>query len=477
MSNKFTPAELALISRRIKAINEGRILHPGQKRVISSIFQKGCKRILILAGRSWGKSMVSMYAASRLACIPGKAAFIIGPTRKQQKEIMWEPTDGIKSYFPKEFNATFAETEQRVELPWQSFIKIDGSENHQSFRGTPYDLMVIDEAQDFDWRFYEAAYFNLSKRNGTLVVIGTMSIDLENPFMKLWMEALRDPDWLVINAPSSDNPAPQVQAWLKSEKPKYLARGDGARWSREVECKYETGGLEAVIPMFDRNIHVKPPDWFRPRLEVGRRHIEHWTLFDPGTKSVFGILYSALNRDTGEVYLLDEVYERNPARTTNRVIWERNQVIEHANYLDNRPVHRYYDEAAAWFAVNIAAEFGIGLSPTTKSSRDKLDDISVIKDAFLAGKLYISEKCVNLISEITSWRTDAEGKIVDGKDHLLDCLRYFFRMSNYSLQPAPKDYDLFALGDRVSRTQSMEEFAPRFDTEVDTSLNEDIWLS
>lgn len=468
---------IALIAQRISDVTSAcnRELHAGQKKVVSEVFEKGKKRIIIMAGRSWGKSLVCHYILSRLLCFPGKSGFMIGPTRKQQKEITWEPFDGIKSFFPNRLNVTFSETEQRLECPWGSFGKIDGSENHQSFRGVPYDLMIMDEGQMCDWRFYDSAYPNLSKRNGVLIVIGTMDLDLNNPFMRLWKEAQEDEDWCCIKAPSWENP--HIRAWLEKEKKKYIARGESAEWEREFECNYVVGGKRAVYPMFNPEKHCRPAEWIKDRISRDAHKLEYYTLFDPGTSTVFAALFCAINRDTSEIFVLDEIYETNAAYTTPRLMWNKSMGMERVLYHPSVVPIRVYDEAAAWFGNAIAVEFGEGLVPSGKASRDKADDIGVIKDAMLNDKLWAADHCINFIREHSSWQTDDNGRPREkGPDHTLDLLRYLVRASCYSLNPSSLQYHAPDMPSwmRPSRKMGMEEITPVATNEVETDFD-DLW--
>jgi hypothetical protein len=423
-------------------------------------------------------SMVCEYASGRMSCFPGRSSYIIGPTRKQQKEIMWEPTDsrGLKHFFPASFKPKFTETENRIEVPWNSFVKIDGAEMHQSYRGIPFDLMVLDEAQDQDPRFYRAVYPSLLKKKGTIVVIGTMSADLNNWFMQLWQEVKTDPDWLVLNAPSWDNP--HVHDFLQHEKNKYFRRGDVAEWMREFEAVYAVGGKKSVLPMYDPKVTCKPPEWIKARLDELKGKLEYWTIFDPGSKSVFAVLFLALCRDTSEVFAIDEIYEKDPMRTTPRIMIEEAKRKEAIHYQPGAQVFRVYDEAAAWFGIAAAVEQQYPMMPTTKASRDKMDDIGIIKDALLAQKLHVSDLCQKLTEEATSWQTDDNGKPIDKNDHLLDDLRYFTRMSGYTLNPVAIEvsFNNFSEEQRgLVKPNGLDDFSPEIDSMVDCSFDESIW--
>ena len=411
-------------------------LHPKQQIIYDEIFLNNRKRVLVVAGCSFGKSAVEGAVAMGMGCFPNKSSFIIGPTRKQQKEVMWEGRDSIKELVPMSFGAKFMESESRIEFPeWGSFIKIDGSENYDAFRGVAGDLWLFDEAQMCDFRFYDAIYPRLSKRNGALVVVGTMVRDLNNRFMQLWREAQSDPDWLVIHAPSADNPSENVQEFLKKEKDKYLKRGDHATWALEFDCVYMPGGKDAVYPQYDPKKHNRPRDWFTPRVDRELSNIDFFTCFDPGSTSVFAVLLCAINRDTAEIYVLDEVYEKNKNMTTPRTIWSITSLLEKKWFRGKTPV-RIFDEAAAWFGIQMGSELNIGLVPAQKNSRDKMDDIGLIKDAIAASKFFVNmDDCPRFIEEMLSYETDENGRPKEKNDHQMDNCRYIVRVGGYTMNP------------------------------------------
>lgn len=413
-------------------------LHKAQQRIVDEIYLNNRKRVLVVAGCSWGKSALEKALAMEMSCFPNKSTFIIGPTRKQQKEVMWEGGDSIKELVPLSFNPVFMESESRIEFPdWGSFIKIDGSENYDAFRGVAGDLWLFDEAQMVDFRFYEAIYPRLSKRNGAVVVVGTMVRNLNNDFMKLWKYAQEDPDWLVIHAPSSENPSPNVQEFLRKEKAKYLKRGDHATWALEFDCIHMPGGKDAVFPQYDPKTHNRPADWFTPRIDRDLSSIDFFTSFDPGTGSVFAVSFVAINRDTAEIYVLDEIYATNKNMTTPREIWRQTQLKEKKWFRGKTPV-RIYDEAAAWFEAQMGTELKVGLIPAGKHSRDKQDDIGLIKDAIAARKFFMNyEDCPKTVDEMLSYETDENGKPKEGNDHEMDNLRYIIRQSGYTMNPKP----------------------------------------
>ncbi len=448
MSRSLTNSDLEAgfaYATKLKEINErwptrtkdGRE-HLGQRAVYRAIFNDGYKRIFIRAGRKGAKSHTSLYIATRMAgLMKGAATYIIGPQYKQQKEIMWH-NGKLPQFAPKSWGAEVRDSDTRVVYPDGGFTKLDGSENYDSYRGTEYDCMVLDEFKDHDIRFYEACYPNLLARNGILVIIGTPP-DSKNHYWELEQEIRSDPRWFFYHWTSWDNPfLPHGEEWLREEKQLYIKRGNIHEWMQEYEAEYSFGGRKRVYPMWSTNF-VRPHSLLMQILKNDFRKLRWFTITDPGNQTCFGGLFAAYNPYTADLYLLDEIYEKDADKTSARQIFERIRTCEAELY----PAHprgafrRFYDSAAPDFPINVRATYpGEQFSPTFKASNNKQKEITLIKDILLAGKLHVSNRCKNFISEIEDYiyeedRTTGERVLPDHNDHLMDCLRYLVTGANY----------------------------------------------
>ena len=99
--------------------------------------------------------------------------------------------------------------------------------------------------------------------------------------------------------------------------------------------------------------------------------------------------------------------------------------------------YQAYDNAATWFANEVQAEYNIGLTPCTKDINKKEEKLSVIKDFLLEDLFVMSTRCQGLISEMSTYATDDEGKIPKKNDHAIDAVRYL--MNAAYLSTVPKD--------------------------------------
>jgi hypothetical protein len=124
-----------------------------------------------------------------------------------------------------------------------------------------------------------------------------------------------------------------------------------------------------------------------------------------------------------------------------------------------------YDEASTWFANEVFDLFNEGLEPTQKMRSDKLNGLSMIKDALLQGKLILSERCQKLYWELERYRKDASGKIPKKDDHLIDCLRYIMDSGNYSVK---QEREMINEADEMKRgTRIEDDFPDLFNSDFD----------
>lgn len=145
---------------------------------------------------------------------------------------------------------------------------------------------------------------------------------------------------------------------------------------------------------------------------------------DPGTKAAFAVLFAAYDRHKPHLYLLDEIYEREPEKTTVGYICP--QIITKVNGLwPERNTWNYvYDVAGAWFTVDAALRFGLGFRPCRKRKGQKDDGIATLNEMFALNMISISDRCSNLIWEFDNYYKDKNGNYVKKHDHQIDNTRY-----------------------------------------------------
>lgn len=422
--------EIERIARGLKDLHACWTPHQSQVEVGSPLIRGEVKEVMAQCGRNWGKSELVCYLLWRFAfTFPGSENYYFAPYMKQAREILWA-SRRIQTLGPEDWISEVNNTEMRVTFHNGSFIKLDGSDNVDAYRGVkPKGLSVFDEFKDFREEFYEAYDPNRAAFDAPLMIIGTPP-EVEGQFTKLADSYKKDPSKRFFQLPTAANPHIS-SAWLTAKKSELYQRGDGDKWEREYEAKFVRGGAASIFPMLSNSMIYSHTE-LMGQLWRDRKKLE-WVLWaDPAGASCFAVLFCAINPYSKVIYCLDEIYELEQSEMTVGKIWPK--IREKRDELWDEEWRQGYDEAATWFSNEVLDVFGEGLEPTQKMKSDKLTGLSLIKDAMLQGKLKISDRCTKLFWELEHYRKDASGKIPKKDDHLIDCLRYIFDSHHYSIR-------------------------------------------
>lgn len=424
------PDEIERIARGIADLHAKWTPHASQVAVGSPLIRGEVREVFAQCGRNWGKSELVCYLLWRFAMTySGSENYYFAPYSKQAREILWAPRR-IHTIGPEEWITDINNTEMRITFSNGSFIKLDGSDNVEAYRGVkPKGLSVLDEFKDFKEEFLDAYDPNRAAFKSPLMIIGTPP-EMEGQFNRVAESYRKDPSKRFFQLPTSDNPYID-RAWLDQKKAELYARGEGDKWEREYEAKFVRGGASAIFPMLSKGMIYQHSELLNI-LYRDRKKLE-WVLWaDPAGASCFAVLFCAINPYSKQIYCLDEIYELEQSQMTVGNIWPR--IRQKRDELFEGEWRQGYDEAATWFANEVLDVFSEGLERTQKMKADKLTGLSLIKDAMLQGKLIISERCQKLYWELENYRKDGSGKIPKKDDHLIDCLRYIFDSHHYSIK-------------------------------------------
>jgi len=452
--------------------------HKGQEQIMVALFIHCFLEIFIECGRKFGKSEFLIYCLYRYALLnPNSACYYIAPFQKQAKELIWannrlqnffmpkiDPKTGLshKGYnrsesfqvfeeFKEKYGIVINNTEMRIKFGNGSFIKLDGSDQYESYRGINPHIIAYDEYKDFHPRFHEGMEPNLATFNAPIVKIGTPAVGDEANAHNFNIEAdycNKAPDLAYFNLPTWCNPWISKD-WLRKKRAELIAKGKEDTWQREYEAKRVKGGSRSIFPMFDTGDaldlsgktkytkHIKPHK--DVTFEVFRRWKDwnFYLVFDPASASTFGVLFLAIHKRTKKVAIIDEIYEKDKAKMSTRGIFPRarRMVLQNGISLEH-DVDAVYDNAATWFRNEVAVEYDYGLIPCTKDVSKKEERLNLIKDILLVDGLFIcSDKCTNFSLEMQGYRTDENGKIPKENDHLIDCFRYGLAQDSYDTVP------------------------------------------
>lgn len=424
----------------IKTIHTRWKPHAGQVAVGRPLFGDERTQIGVECGRNFGKTDLCNYALYRTAILrPKTTNYYIGPYQNQAREIIWA-SQRLQTFAPEFIKdvSGINNTEMRITLFNDSFIKVDGSDNVDRYRGVKLingSLMVLDEYKDIRPEFYQATDPNLIDAN--LLVLGTPP-ENDTHFQQLMDEFAKNPAKHYFNFPSEINPHIK-RAWLESKRAELYEKGEGDVWEREYMARRVKGGKNAVFPMA-ANIRMRQHADILAELRRDMRKLQWFVIADPGTVTCFAVLFVALNPYTKTIYFMDSIYEKDQNETSSQKIGKR--IVDIKASYNGVTWDEVVDEAAAWFRNEAHERFdSLNFRPTSKASADKESGIGLIKDVLLANKAVFSERVGPLVWELQNLIKDANGKVPKMNDHLIDCFRYFLAAAGYQLESEQEPRD------------------------------------
>ena len=127
---------------------------------------------VVIAGRRWGKTFLAVREVAKVARYPGKRVFLVYPTYRQAKQVIWDPL----KYRLQDLGwiKKTNESDLTITLVNGSTISLRGADNPDSLRGVGLDAIFMDEFAMIDEKAWtEVLRPTLSDRNGTAMFIST----------------------------------------------------------------------------------------------------------------------------------------------------------------------------------------------------------------------------------------------------------------------------------------------------------------
>ena len=429
-------------------------LHEDQIAQLRPLYDENNKinSMFISCGRKWGKTELVGYILWRHALLnPGSACYYVGPEAVHARKILWD-TRRIQRFLGKDTDkyldkskgrSGVRDQEMKVLLKNGSFIQIVGSDNYAVANGLTPNIAVYDEFKAFNHRWHTEFAPNRAAKAAPLVIIGTKprpgnkNMDQYNEILEY---ARANPkEWYVAERTTFDNPInhlPAQKQIIDQEIKQLIARGEEDVVQLEYYSKVLQGGKRSIFPMLDRDKHVFKHKELIDEIKKDLKRLEWYLIADPGTVTCFGALVVAMNPYSKQIYILDEIYEKDQRQTSTRRIYPRME----AKCLELYPgsnIHEDFfkvaDEAAAWFINEVMDQYFVYFQTTDKNNNDKEQGLSLIKDQLIHGLVKISDRCVNLWNEMEKYALDDKGRIPKIHDHLVDCYRYFNMASHYNM--------------------------------------------
>jgi hypothetical protein len=138
----------------------------------TAVAESGARFRVVIAGRRWGKTFLAIRETARVARLPNKRVFLVYPTYRQAKQVIWEP---IKHRL-QDLNwvERVNESDLTIQLRNGSRISLRGADNPDSLRGVGLDALVMDEFAMIEQKAWtEVLRPTLSDTNGSALFIST----------------------------------------------------------------------------------------------------------------------------------------------------------------------------------------------------------------------------------------------------------------------------------------------------------------
>jgi Terminase large subunit, T4likevirus-type, N-terminal len=251
-----------------------------------TVFTSDARFRILVAGRRFGKTYLSLVELCRAAWAPGRLAWYVGPTYKQAKRVAWRP---LKQMTRPYWAFTPNETDLRIELVTGGTICLRGADHYDSLRGDGLDFLILDEYASIARQAWpEVLRPALADKQGRALLIGTPRG--HNHFYDLYQEMKDQPDWATFQFTTEQGGNVAAEELLMAAR-----QLDVRTYRQEFQASFEIQGVGIVYYAFDRQYNVRPLR-YDPKLPL------FWAL-DFNTNPFCSVLGQVCN---GEVHVLKE---------------------------------------------------------------------------------------------------------------------------------------------------------------------------
>ena len=380
---------------------------------------------VVVAGRRFGKTHLSIRELCYHASKPDQECFYIAPTYRQAKQIVWRKLKHKLQdlNWAKKIN----ESELSITLKNGSVISLKGADNPDSLRGVGLDFMVMDEFADISEEAWtEVLRPTLADKQGKALFIGTPK-GIGNWAHDLYTMPQEQPDtWSSYQFTTLDG------GNVKAEEIEAARRDlDERTFRQEFMATFETYSGR-IYYAFDRKINTVAPT----TIDLSVIYIGMDFNIDP-MSAVVAV------RQGDNLYVIDEI--RMFSSNTSEIVEEiktrygRSKVFV---YPDPAARQRKTSAAGATDLTILSnAQFVVKAPNSHTPVRDRINGVnSRLRDASGVSHLFIHPKCKYTIEGLER-HTYKEGTSQpdkdSGYDHMMDALGY---MVDYMF-PVRRDID------------------------------------
>lgn len=414
---------------------------------------------VIVAGRRFGKSALALNEAiARAIQLKNQIIWIVLPLYRQAKEVYWVDPD-ITRYFTPYIQLGIAKADKsELSLHFKetnSWIRLKGSDNYDSLRGSGIDLIIWDEVADVKPEAFDTIEPALADSpNHKMIYIGTpkglnwfhdfaLKGDHEGIIPDFGKERHINKDWQTWHFTSYDNATweegslerKSFVTYIDEKKKEAEEKGKLAWFNQEYMATFEESAGQ-FFPEFNYLKHIIPYHLpFKSNVIIGG--------MDWGRVAPFVVLFSEVQKVNWEgknflrttTFLEVSGIEKTPREWANEIkdrLNNFNLVLDDISWIRGDPAMFTKGQDNS---ISIADQFkveGIKIKP---ASNDRIGGwenlhnwLSIAPDGLPYWQ--ITKNCKGLTSTLPQLVSD-ENKIEDvdtnGPDHWADSARYFFK--------------------------------------------------
>lgn len=361
---------------------------------------------VVNCGRRWGKTTLAILEMVTKAVFKDDSRIVyIAPTYQQARDISWNELKKICKPIAKNINEARLEITIENKHGGTSIIWLRGWESVETLRGQRFDFVVIDEIasmRNFWLNWEEVLRPALTDRRGEVLFISTPKGF--NHFYDLYSTI--DEDYASFHFTTYDNPHMPVD---EIEKAKKELPEDRFHQEYMADFRKQEG---LVYREFNRDRHVIHT------LPEETRFVEKIAGIDFGYTNPTAVIHISRDRDEN-YYVTAEWYKTG--QTDEQV----------GDYVRQCHFNKVYPDPESPSAIAVLNNKGVYTVEVVKNKDSIKNGIDRIRSLFKMGKLFIHASCVNLISELETYRypekrpdmNEYENPIKE-HDHALDALRY-----------------------------------------------------
>jgi len=366
------------------------------------------------AGKSYACARYLLHVAST---VPNANCVYLALTRKSAKRILWNLLKLLAKKHAIEIEPKAADLV--IELPNGSSILLMGANDEacaETLRGSPWDLVVIDEVASYSGHLEtivdEVLSPGLMDRNGTVVLIGTPSSDFSSYFYK----CDHDKSWSTYHWTVLDNPhVPKAKDWIDTTIKKrgwtletpFVKREFFGEW-----CRSEEDQVYSYNPL-------------RNRVDDAPKGLHYVIGVDVGWKDDKAITVVGFNQDK-----YDKTYVVYKFKKSHMLISELGEKLKELND-KYKPMKIVVDPGGG--GVDISAEINnrFGLACVSAKKTAKYDYIEFLNADMVSGKFLnvVEDEDDALEKEYAELQWKEKVKRVEGEqpNHLADATLYAWR--------------------------------------------------